>query len=68
MSNILSNSSRINVFNFLKSKVTKAIDLLKPRDPNDMIEKLKRSTKNFHIYTVGGLKETNKWLAENNYA
>ena len=56
-----------NSIDFLKSNVTKAVDLLKPRDPNDIIEKLKNSTKNFHIYTFGGLKETNKWLTENNY-
>ena len=57
-----------NSINFLKTNVTKALDLLKPRDPNDIIEKLKDSTGNFHIYTFGGLKETNKWLTENNYA
>jgi len=57
-----------NSIDFLKSNATKAIDLLKPRDPNDIIEKLKDSTENFHIYTFGGLKETNKWLTENNYA
>ena len=57
-----------NSINFLKSNITKAVDLLKPRDPNDIIEKLKGSTENFHIYTFGGLKETNKWLTENNYA
>ena len=57
-----------NSINFLKTNITKAIDLLKPRDPNDLIEKLKGSTENFHIYTFGGLKETNKWLTENNYA
>ena len=57
-----------NSINFLKSNITQAIDLLKPRDPNDLIEKLKNSTENFHIYTFGGLKETNKWLMENNYA
>ena len=57
-----------NSINFLKSNATKALDLLKPRDPNDIIEKLKDSTDNFHIYTFGGLKETNKWLTENNYA
>ncbi len=57
-----------NSLNFLKSNMTKAVDLLKPRDPKDMIEKLKGSTENFHIYTFGGLKETNKWLTENNYA
>ena len=57
-----------NSINFLKSNITQAIDLLKPRDPNDLIEKLKGSTKNFHIYTFGGLKETNEWLMENNYA
>ncbi len=57
-----------NSINFLKSNMTKAVDLLKPRDPNDIIEKLKGSTQNFHIYTFGGLKETNKWLMENNYA
>ena len=57
-----------NSINFLKSNITQAIDLLKSRDPNDLIEKLKGSTENFHIYTFGGLKETNKWLTENNYA
>jgi len=57
-----------NSINFLKSNITKAVDLLKPRDPNNLIEKLKGSTENFHIYTFGGLKETNKWLTENNYA
>ena len=57
-----------NSINFLKSNIAQAIDLLKPRDPNDLIEKLKGSTENFHIYTFGGLKETNKWLTENNYA
>ena len=57
-----------NSINFLKSNITQAIDLLKPRDPNDLIEKLKGSTENFHIYTFGGLKETNEWLKENNYA
>ena len=57
-----------NSINFLKSNATKAIDLLKPKDPNDLIESLKSSTENFHIYTFGGLKETNKWLEKNNYA
>jgi methylenetetrahydrofolate reductase (NADPH) len=57
-----------NSINFLKANVTKALDLLKPRDPNDVIKKLKDSSDNFHIYTFGGLKETNKWLAENSYA
>ena len=57
-----------NSIDFLKSNVTKAVDLLKPRDPKDIIEKLKGLTNNFHIYTFGGLKETNKWLKENNYA
>jgi len=57
-----------NSINFLKSNVTKTLDLLKPKDPNNIIENLKGSTDNFHIYTFGGLKETNKWLVENNYA
>ena len=57
-----------NSINFLKSNISKAVNLLKPRDPNDIIEKLKGSAENFHIYTFGGLKETNKWLMENNYA
>ena len=35
---------------------------------NQLIENLKSSTENFHIYTFGGLKETNKWLEKNNYA
>jgi len=57
-----------NSINFLKTNVTKALYLLKPRYPNDIIEKLKDSADNSHIYTFGGLKETNKWLTENNYA
>ena len=57
-----------NSINFLKSNVTKAVDLLKPRDPNDLILELKDLTENFHIYTFGGLKETDKWLENNNYA
>ena len=56
-----------NSINFLKSNFGKALDLLKPKDPNDLIEKVKKFSKNFHIYTFGGLKETNKWLKENNY-
>jgi len=56
-----------NSINFLKSNFSKALDLLKPKDPNDLIGKVKKFSKNFHIYTFGGLKETNKWLKENNY-
>ena len=56
-----------NSINFLKSNFSKAIDLLKPKDPNELIGKVKKFTNNFHIYTFGGLKETNKWLKENNY-
>ena len=33
-----------------------------------LINKIKGSTNNFHIYTFGGLKETNRWLENNNYA
>ena len=57
-----------NSINFLKSNASKALDLIKPSDPNDLVKNLKDSTKNFHIYTFGGLKETNKWLEKNNYA
>ena len=57
-----------NSINFLKSNASKALDLLRPSDPNDLINKIKGSTNNFHIYTFGGLKETNKWLITNNYA
>ncbi len=57
-----------NSINFLKSNFNKTLDLLKPRDPNDLIRKIKDYTSNFHIYTFGGLNETNKWLKENNYA
>ena len=57
-----------NSIDFIKSNLTRAVDLLKPKDPNDIIGKLKGKTNNFHIYTFGGLKETNKWLTENNYA
>jgi len=56
-----------NSINFLKSNFSKALDLLKPKDPNDLIGKVKSHTDYFHIYTFGGLKETNKWLKENNY-
>ena len=57
-----------NSINFIKSNATKALDLLRPSDPNDLINKVKGSTNYFHIYTFGGLKETNKWLENNNYA
>ena len=57
-----------NSINFIKSNATKALDLLRPSDPNELIEKVKSSTNKFHIYTFGGLKETNKWLETNNYA
>jgi methylenetetrahydrofolate reductase (NADPH) len=53
-----------NSLNFLKSNFSKALDLLKPKD---LIGKVKSHTDNFHIYTFGGLKETNKWLMENKY-
>ena len=56
-----------NSINFLKSNFSKALDLMKPKDPNDLIGKVKSHTDNFHIYTFGGLKETNKWLMENKY-
>ena len=56
-----------NSINFLKSNVTKAFDLLKPKDPNELIGEIKSVTENFHIYTFGSLKETNKWLMENKY-
>ena len=57
-----------NSINFLKSNTSKALDLLKPRDPSELINSLKKVTEHFHIYTFGGLKETNKWLIENDYA
>ena len=57
-----------NSLNFLKSNTKQALDLLKPRDPNELINSLKKVTEHFHIYTFGGLKETNKWLVANNYA
>ena len=56
-----------NSINFLKSNFSKALDLLKPKDPNDLIGKVKSHTDYFHIYIFGDLKETNKWLRENNY-
>ena len=51
-----------NSLNFLKSNATKAVDLLKPKDPNDLIENLKSSTENFHIYTFGGLKRNKQMV------
>ena len=56
-----------NSINFLKSNFSKALDLMKPKDPNDLIGKIKSHSDYFHIYTFGGLKETNKWLMENKY-
>ena len=46
-----------NSINFIKSNLGKTFDLLRPKDPNDLIEKVKSVTSNFHIYTFGGLKE-----------
>jgi len=57
-----------NSINFIKSNLGKTFDLLRPKDPNDLIEKIKSVTSNFHIYTFGSLKETNKWLMEKKYA
>ena len=56
-----------NSINFLKSNFSKALDLMRPKDPNELIGKVKKYSENFHIYTFGGLKETNKWLKENSY-
>jgi len=56
-----------NSLNFLKSNFSKALDLMKPKDPNELIGKVKKYSENFHVYTFGGLKETNKWLKENGY-
>ena len=56
-----------NSLNFLKSNFSKALDLMRPKDPNDLIGKVKSHSDFFHIYTFGGLKETNKWLMENKY-
>ena len=56
-----------NSINFIKSNLGKAFDLLKTQDPNDLIDKVKSVTNNFHIYTFGGLEETNKWLEDSNY-
>ena len=57
-----------NSINFIKSNLGKTFDLLRPKDPNDLIEKIKSVTSNFHIYTFGSLKETNTWLMEKKYA
>ena len=57
-----------NSINFIKSNLGKTLDLLKPKDPNDLIDKVKSVTSNFHIYTFGSLKETNTWLMEKKYA
>ena len=57
-----------NSINFIKSNLGKTLDLLRPKDPNDLIEKVKSVTSNFHIYTFGGLKEINTWMMEKKYA
>ena len=57
-----------NSINFIKSNLGKTFDLLRPKDPNDLIEEVKSVTSNFHIYTFGGLKETSTWLMKKKYA
>ena len=57
-----------NSINFIKSNLGKTFDLLRPKDPNDLIEEVNSVTSNFHIYTFSGLKETNTWLIEKKYA
>ena len=57
-----------NSINFIKSNLGKTFDLLRPKDPNDLIEEVKNVTSNFHIYTFGGLKEINTWMMEKKYA
>jgi len=57
-----------NSINFIKSNLGKTFDLLRPKDPNDLIEEVKSVTSNFHIYTFGGLKEINTWMMEKKYA
>ena len=57
-----------NSINFIKSNLGKTFDLLRPKDSNDLIKKVKSVTSNFHIYTFGSLKETNTWLMEKKYA
>ena len=57
-----------NSINFIKSNLGKTFDLLRPKDPNDLIEKVKSVTNNFHIYTFGGLNETSAWLMKKQYA
>ena len=57
-----------NSINFIKSNLGKTFDLLRPKDPYDLIKKVKSVTSNFHIYTFGSLKETNTWLMEKKYA
>ena len=57
-----------NSINFIKSNLGKTFDLLRPKDPNDLIEEVKSVTNNFHIYTFGGLKETSTWLMKKKYA
>ena len=56
-----------NSLNFLKSNFSKALDLLKPKDTNEINRKVKSHTDVFHIYSFGGVKVTNKWLRENRY-
>ena len=57
-----------NSINFIKSNLGKTFDLLRPKDPNDLIKKVKSVTSNFHIYTFGGLNEINTWMMEKKYA
>ena len=62
---------RILYFAEIKEIIGKGEDIINIQNAtslNDLIENLKKSTENFHIYTFGGLKETNKWLEKNNYA
>ena len=60
------NNGVVLEYTFSKKKSEEKIDAVLRKQK--LIENLKIVTDNFHIYTFGGLKETNKWLTKNKYA
>jgi methylenetetrahydrofolate reductase (NADPH) len=56
-----------NTMSFAKKNASKIFDLLSVQTPDEVIQELKGSVDNFHIYAFGGIKKTNEWLTKENY-
>jgi methylenetetrahydrofolate reductase (NADPH) len=56
-----------NSMSFAKKNASRILDLLSVQTPDEVIQELKSSVDNFHIYAFGGIKKTNEWLTKENY-